>query len=111
MLKSSFLTELVCILPGDKLSKPVKYTDTLAHLVCEQDAQGIMGQYPDQIAMLLKQIQSILQALQRVTCTARLCPTLACDNLISLKDDEHLAASVVTLLLGGAVSTVLLFSR
>lgn len=85
MLKSSSLTEIVCILPGDKLGKPVKYTDTLACLVCEQDAQGIMGQYPDRIAMLLKQIQSILQALQRVTRTAQLCFTLACDNLIASK--------------------------
>lgn len=44
MLKSRSLTELVCILPGDKLGKPVKYTDTLARLVCEQDAQGITVQ-------------------------------------------------------------------
>lgn len=111
MLKSSSLTEIVCILPGDKLGKPVKYTDKLARLVCEQDAQGITGQYPDWIAMLLKQIQSILQALQRVTCTAWLCPALACDDLIASKGWWAPSSICCSLLLGGAVSTVLLFSR
>lgn len=46
MLKSSSLTEPVCILPRDKLGKPMKYTDTLALLVSEQDVQAITGQYP-----------------------------------------------------------------